>query len=237
MKILLVNEDPKVAAGIGKDLREQLHTVAIATDGSKGYRMVRGEHYDLVILDINIVNIGILEACKKIRELDQHLPIIMLCTPGGDFGKEDALNCGADEYLTKPVRFTELLEQIHKIMHRDHHENITADKTVYRLDDLELDTDRKVVTRHGRYIHLSAKEFLLLELLMKNQERVLSRALIAETVWGTTLKSKSNVVDVYISYLRSKIDKGYSKHLIHTVTGMGYIFKKETRYKLNSAHK
>jgi DNA-binding response OmpR family regulator len=237
MKILLIDDEPKVAATISRDLREQLHSVVIANDGSKGYRMVRGEHYDLIILDISVLNTGILEACKKIRELDQRLPIMMLCAPGGDYGKEDALKCGADEYLTKPVRFTELLDCMTNIMHREHNELVAPEQKVYKLDDLELDTDRKVVTRHGRYIHLSAREFLLLELLMKNQDRVLSRAFIAETVWGTPLKPKSNVVDVYINYLRTKIDKGHSKRLIHTVTGMGYIFKKEARYKLNSAHK
>ena len=237
MKILLIDDEPKVAATISRDLREQLHSVAVATDGSKGYRMVRGEHYDLIILDINIVNTGILEACRKIRELDQNLPIMMLCAPGGDYGKEDALKCGADEYLTKPVGFTELLDRMNNIMHREHSKPAVPEQTVYRLDDLELDTDRKVVTRHGRYIHLSAREFLLLELLMKNKDRVLSRAFIAESVWGISIKPKSNVVDVYINYLRTKIDRGHSKHLIHTVTGMGYIFKKESRYKLNSAHK
>ncbi|WP_342648506.1 response regulator transcription factor [Mucilaginibacter sp. CSA2-8R] len=237
MKILLIDDEPKVAAAISRDLREQLHSVAVANDGSKGYRMVRGDHYDLIILDINVLSTGILEACKKIRELDQHLPIVMLSSPGGDYGKEDALKCGADEFLTKPVKFTELLDRVNMMMHREHKEQEIPEQRVYRLDDLELDTDRKVVTRHGRYIHLSTREFLLLELLMKNQDRVLSRAFIAETVWGTSVKPKSNVVDVYINYLRTKIDKGHSKHLIHTVTGMGYIFKKETRYKLNSAHK
>lgn len=237
MKILLIDDDPGLVAAIVRDLREQLHSVAVATDGSKGYRMARSEHYDFIIFNINVLNISILEACKKIRELDQRLPVMMLCSPGGDYSKADALQCGADEYLTKPVKFTELLNCMSTIIKREHQEKDVPEKTVYRLDDLELDTDRKVVTRHGRYIHLSAREFLLLELLMKNQDRVLSRAFIAETVWGTSLKPKSNVVDVYINYLRTKIDKGHIKHLIHTVSGMGYIFKKEARYKLNSANK
>jgi len=237
MKILLIDDDPKVAASVSRDLREELHSVFIANDASKGYRMARNDHHDLVVININILSTGVLEACKKIRELDRNLPIIILCTPGGDFGKDDALQCGADEYLTKPIRFTELLDHINNLIHRVLEEPVALEKKVYKLDDLELDTDRKVVTRHGRHIHLSAREFLLLELLMKNQDRVLSRAFIAESVWATSVKPKSNVVDVYINYLRTKIDRGHSKHLIHTVTGMGYIFKKESRYKLNSAHK
>lgn len=237
MRILLIDDEPKMAAAISRDLREQLHSVAIANDGSKGYRMARNDHYDLIIFDINVLSTGVLEACKKIRELDQRLPILILCTVGGDYGKEDALQCGADEYVNKPIKFTELLGHLNNLINREYNEPAALLQKVYKLDDLELDTDRKVVTRHGRYIHLSAREFLLLEVLMRNQDRVLSRAFIAENVWGTSVKPKSNVVDVYINYLRTKIDKGHAKHLIHTVSGMGYILKKESRYKINSNHK
>jgi DNA-binding response OmpR family regulator len=222
MKILIVEDELKVAAFISKGLKEQLHQVSVAYDGNTGCKMALEQEYDLIILDVVLPHINGLEICKQIRLVKKDVPVLMLSALDTVNDRVQGLEDGADDYLTKPFHFDELLARIKALGRR---REMVMPGTVYRIDDLEMDCFRKVVTRNGKVIILSAKEFTLLEVLMSNKERVLSRIYIAEKVWGISFNRGTNLIDVYINYLRSKIDKGYSKQLIHTVIGMGYIIK------------
>jgi len=222
MNILVVEDEVKVSAFIAKGLEEQMHHVSVAYDGSIGCKMALENEYDLVILDVALPHINGLDICKTVRQVKKDIPILMLSALDSLRNKVDGLESGADDYLTKPFHFEELLARIKAISRR---RDMVLPGTVYKVDDLEMDCFRKVVTRNGKIILLSAKEFTLLEVLMANRERVLSRMHIAEKVWGISFNRGTNLIDVYINYLRVKIDKGHPKQLIHTVIGMGYIIK------------
>lgn len=222
MNILIIEDEPKVAAFISKGLQEQLHHVSVAYDGNTGCKMALEQEYDLIILDVVLPYINGLEICKQIRLVKKDVPVLMLSALDTVSDKVQGLEDGADDYLTKPFHFEELLARIKAIGRR---REMVLPGTVYRVDDLKMDCYRKVVSRKGKIILLSAKEFTLLEVLMANKERVLSRIYIAEKVWGISFNRGTNLIDVYINYLRAKIDKGHSKSLIHTVIGMGYIIK------------
>jgi len=222
MNILVVEDEVKVSAFIAKGLEEQMHHVAVAYDGNTGCKMALENEYDLIILDVALPHINGLDICKTVRHVKKDIPILMLSALDSLRNKVDGLDSGADDYLTKPFHFEELLARIKAISRR---RDMVLPGTVYKVDDLEMDCFRKVVTRNGKVILLSAKEFTLLEVLMANRDRVLSRMLIAEKVWGISFNRGTNLIDVYINYLRAKIDKGHPKQLIHTVIGMGYIIK------------
>lgn len=222
MNILLVEDEPKLAAFIKKGLSEQLHQVTQAYDGVMGRKLALEEDFDLVILDVVLPNMSGLDVCKHIRQFKKELPILMLSALGTVNDKINGLENGADDYLTKPFHFDELLARIKAL---DRRRSVTLPNTVYQIADLQMDCFRKTVTRSGNIIMLTVKEFTLLEVLMYNSNRVLSRAYIAESVWGINFNRGTNLIDVYINYLRTKIDKGYSKQLIHTVVGMGYMIR------------
>lgn len=222
MKILLIEDEPKVAGFIKKGLEEQLNIVTVAYDGSMGIKLALEQDFELVILDIILPYINGLEVCKQIRQFKKEVPILMLTALGTVNDKVQGLENGADDYMTKPFHFDELLARIKAL---DRRRSLVLPGTVYSVGDLEMDCFRKTVTRAGKMILLTAKEFTLLEVLMVNKNRVLSRVSIAESVWGISFNRGTNLIDVYINYLRSKIDKGYPHQLIHTVIGMGYIIK------------
>ena len=222
MKILLIEDEPKVAAFIKKGLEEQLNLVTVAYDGNMGVKLALEQDYELVILDIILPYINGLEVCKQIRQFKKEIPILMLTALGTVNDKVQGLENGADDYMTKPFHFDELLARIKAL---DRRRAMVLPGTVYRVGDLEMDCFRKTVTRAGKVILLTAKEFTLLEVLMVNKNRVLSRVSIAELVWGISFNRGTNLIDVYINYLRAKIDKSYAHQLIHTVIGMGYIIK------------
>lgn len=222
MNILLVEDEPKVAAFIKKGLEEQFHRVTLAYDGSMGCKMALENDFELIILDVVLPQINGFEVCRQIRQFKKELPILMLSALGTVSDKVEGLENGADDYLTKPFHFDELLARIKAL---DRRRSIVLPGTVYKVADLQIDSHRKIVTRGGKMILLTVKEFTLLEVLMYNKNRVLSRVYIAESVWGINFNRGTNLIDVYINYLRSKIDKGYSKQLIHTVIGMGYMIK------------
>jgi two-component system, OmpR family, copper resistance phosphate regulon response regulator CusR len=222
MNILLIEDEPKVAAFIKKGLTEQLHQVTQAYDGAMGRKLALEEDFDLVILDVILPNINGFDVCKQIRQFKKELPILMLSALGTVSDKINGLEGGADDYLTKPFHFDELLARIKAL---DRRRSVTMPGMVYQIADLQMDCFRKTVTRAGNIIMLTVKEFTLLEVLMYNKNRVLSRAYIAESVWGINFNRGTNLIDVYINYLRTKIDKGYSKQLIHTVVGMGYMIR------------
>ncbi|WP_158800220.1 response regulator transcription factor [Pedobacter sp. L105] len=222
MNILLIEDEPKVAAFIKKGLEEQLNSVTLAYDGNTGSKLALESDFDLVIMDVVLPEINGFDLCKQIRKFKKELPILMLSALGTVSDKVKGLENGADDYLTKPFHFDELLARIRALDRR--RSNVLPD-TIYQVADLQMDCYRKTVTRAGKDIQLTVKEFTLLEVLMFNKNRVLSRVYIAESVWGINFNRGTNLIDVYINYLRSKVDKGYSKPLIQTVIGMGYVLK------------
>jgi DNA-binding response OmpR family regulator len=189
-----------------------------------GEKLALENEYDLVILDLILPGINGLELCKHIRKFKLDLPILMLTALGTTKDKVTGLEAGADDYLVKPFHFEELLARIKALGRRRF---LISPGIVYKIADLEVDSYKKTVFRSGKAIDLTAKEFSLLELMIVNKNRVLSRSYIAEAVWGINYDRGTNLIDVYINYLRTKIDKGFEAHLIHTVIGMGYVLKAE----------
>lgn len=224
MKILLVEDEPKVASFLHQGLTEQHHTVDLAADGVLGLRLAQGGHYDLIVLDTLLPGLSGLEVCRQVRAQDTSVPILMLTALGETDDKIRGLDAGADDYLVKPFAFQELLARIRALTRR---RNELPSDPVLRLADLTLDPSRKVVQRAGQTIQLTAREFALLEYLLRNQNRVVSRVDILEHVWETSFDTGSNVIDVYINFLRKKLDKDFTPKLIHTLVGMGYVMKEE----------
>jgi two-component system, OmpR family, copper resistance phosphate regulon response regulator CusR len=224
MNILLVEDEPKVADFIKKGLKEQFYNVELAYDGLYGEKLALENEYDLAILDVILPGMSGLELCRGIRKYKANLPILMLTALGATKDKVSGLEAGADDYLVKPFHFEELLARVKALGRR---RMLMSPGIVYKIADLEVDAYKKTARRAGKEISLTAKEFALLELLIINKSRVLSRTHIAETVWGINYDRGTNLIDVYINYLRSKIDKGFSSTLIHTVIGMGYVLKEE----------
>jgi two-component system copper resistance phosphate regulon response regulator CusR len=224
MKILLIEDEPKVSGFIKKGLEEQNHTVHTAFDGLQGKALAFSEDFELVILDLNLPKINGIEVCKAIRDRNKSLPILMLTALGTIENKVEGLDSGADDYLVKPFEFAELLARVRALSRR----NFDHIKTeIYTLADLELNTASKTVSRKGIKIELTAKEFDLLEYLLKNKGKVVSRRDIAENVWDVSFDTGTNIIDVYINYLRKKIDKDFSIKLIYTLVGKGYVIKAE----------
>jgi two-component system copper resistance phosphate regulon response regulator CusR len=222
MKILIVEDEPKVASFIKKGLEENNYDAEIAYDGLSAEKLVQQKRYDLFILDIVIPGINGLDLCKKLKKLNSNIPVLMLTALGTTDNKINGFDAGANDYLVKPFEFRELLARVKVLLKKP--DPVPESENILRADDLELDLDRKVARRGNSYIDLTAKEFSLLEYFMKNSGRVLSRIDIAEKVWDIKFDFGTNVVDVYVNFLRKKIDKGFDKKLIHTRVGFGYIF-------------
>jgi DNA-binding response OmpR family regulator len=222
MKILLVEDEQKVSAFIKKGLEEQGYTVEVAYDGLMGIKLALEYEYDVVILDVILPARSGYEVCQEIRKYKLDLPILMLTALGTMQDKIKGFDLGADDYLLKPFHFEELLARIKSLIRR---RLVAPSFAMYKIADLEMDCYKKAVKRGGKDIMLTSKEFTLLEVLMANKGRVLSRAYIAEAVWGIDFNRGTNLIDVYINYLRKKIDKGAAVQLIHTIIGMGYVVK------------
>ena len=225
IKILLVEDEKKIADSLKKGLEEQGFYVMIAYDGSMGEKLFSNYDVDIVILDINLPDINGYTLSRMIRQKKQNIPILMLTALGTVEDKIEGFEAGADDYLVKPFAFKELLARIKSLLRR----TITnlPISHILRIADLEINLDSKEVTRGGNRISLTAKEFQLLEYLVRNKNKVVSRADIAGKVWDIGFDTGTNVIDVYINFLRKKIDKDYSAKLIHTQIGMGYILKEE----------
>ncbi len=222
MKILIVEDEPKVASFIKKGLEENSYEAEIAYDGISGEKLAHMYKYDLFILDVIIPGISGLDLCRKVKLLNSNVPVLMLTALGTTDDKILGFDAGADDYLVKPFEFRELLARVKVLLKKVTQSNGISNKLT--VGDLELDLDKKVARRSSTYIDLTAKEFSLLEYFMRNSGRVLSRIDIAEKVWDIRFDSGTNVVDVYVNFLRKKIDKGYDKKLIHTRVGFGYVF-------------
>lgn len=218
MKILLVEDEERLASFIRKGMSAEGYEVEIAYDGRTGLSLFRQGDYALIILDVNLPNMNGFELCRLIRSENEDVPVLMLTALDSLADKSDGFNAGADDYLAKPFEFQELLLRIRALTRRSG----TKHKQILRLADLELNLDTKTVTRAGKRIDLTTREYALMEYLMLNRGKTISRVEISERVWSLNFDSNTNVIDVYISYLRKKIDKGFATKLLHTIVGMGY---------------
>lgn len=226
MQILVVEDEQKVAAFIKNGLEEQGHTIDLAYDGYTGEMLALSKQYNLIVLDVIIPVLNGMELCKRIKTVKPDVPILMLTALGTTDDKVAGFDSGADDYLVKPFEFKELIARIKALTKRSqlkqgsHHS-----PNILKVADLELDIDKKLALRGSKVISLTAKEFSLLEYLMRNKGRVLSRPDIAEKVWDVTFDTGTNVVEVYVNILRKKIDKDFPTKLIHTRIGLGYVIQ------------
>ena len=226
MKILLVEDDPKISSFIRIGLESNNWLVEIAYDGIIGEKLSLSKKFDVIILDVVIPGISGFELCKKIRNNNILTPILMLTSLDSIDDKLTGFECGADDYLLKPFSFQELLARI-KALYRRNRESIV--NPVLKVLDLELDSMARKVTRNGQKINLTATEYKILELLLSNKGKVFDRILIAEKIWGFSFNTGTNVIDVHINSLRKKIDKDFPQKLIHTKKGFGYILSEESQ--------
>lgn len=223
-KILLVEDEQKIADALKLGLTEDGYFVEAAYDGNLGWQLFQEQNYDLVILDINLPGITGYDLCKRIRNKNAQVPVIMLTALNSLNDKIEGYDAGADDYIIKPFEFKELLMKIRVLLRRSLHQNL-ARNSILKAGNLEMNLDNKEVKRGDTKINLTAKEFQLLEYLMRNQNRVVSRSDIAINVWDIDFDTNTNVIDVYINYVRNKVDKKFDRKLIHTQVGMGYILK------------
>lgn len=220
MRILLVEDEKGVAKFIKKGLEEEFYTVEAAVDGTDGLLMATSGDYDLILLDIMLPGMNGIELCKGIRGAGIKTPILLLTAIDAVGSKVEGLESGADDYLTKPFAFSELLARIRALLRR------SADSvSELSLMDLRIDLLSRRVFRGDKEILLTPKEFSMLEFMLRNKGRVLSRTQIIENIWGYNFDPNTNIVDVHVRYLREKIDINFEKKLIHTVRGAGYVLK------------
>lgn len=223
VRILLIEDDPGITGFVKQGLGELGYVVDAARDGREGQRLARPGAYDVIILDVMLPGLSGIEVCTVLRRQGLTTPILMLTALSGTGDKVSGLEAGADDYLVKPFEFDELAARIKALLRRGQ----STPATVLRCEDLEIDLLRRQVTRAGRKIKLTAREFGLLEYLMRHPDRVLTRTSIGQHVWGMDFDYGGNVIEVYISTLRRKIDKGFDKPLIHTLIGSGYMLSSQ----------
>ncbi len=221
MRILLIEDEKKVARFISKGLIEESYAVDVAYDGEEGLFLAEVNDYDLIILDIMLPKKDGFEVLKTLRNKGFTTPVIMLTARDELESKIQGLDLGADDYMTKPFAFSELMARIRAVTRRKQEK---ADNKL-QLGDLVIDAVTRTVTRGNKPIELTNKEYALLEYFIRNPGRVLSRTMIAEHVWDYQFDPMTNVIDVYVNYLRQKIDRGFEKKLIHTIRGVGYVIR------------
>lgn len=224
ISILVIEDDARMAELINRGLMEVGFNVTLARDGIEGLEQAKSKRYDLVITDIILPELNGLEVCKQLKATDERYPVIMLTALGTTDDKVDGFDAGADDYMVKPFEMRELNARIHAVIKRNASLPVSD---VLKFADLELNRLTKMVKRSNVELSLTPKEFNLLEYMMMNSNRVLSKAEIADKVWDTKFDTGTNFIDVYISYLRKKVDKGFPCKLIHTKPGMGFILKEE----------
>jgi Response regulators consisting of a CheY-like receiver domain and a winged-helix DNA-binding domain len=223
LKILLAEDEKKIAEILRKGLTEQHFYVDVAYDGLVAQKIFHAHRFDLVILDINLPSMNGYDLCRHIRMINEKMPVIMLTAMNSIDDKIQGFEAGADDYIIKPFDFQELLVRIRALLKRIHQQ--VPSGNILKVNDLVMNLENKEVFRSGRKIALTAKEFQLLEYLVRNRNRVVSRADIALNVWDIDFDTKTNVIDVYVNFLRKKLDKEFPSKLIHTQVGMGYILK------------
>lgn len=220
---MIAEDERKIADALCQGLEENGFTAAVAYDGAIALKMFRNIPFQLVIADINLPGLNGYELCHAIRAANASVPVVMLTAMSALEDKIEGFDAGADDYIVKPFDFRELLVRIRALLKRTH--TTVATGTLLQADDLVMNLDSKQVTRKGQPIQLTAKEFQLLEYFLRNKNRVVSRADIALQVWDIDFDTRTNVIDVYVNYLRKKIDKGFDQPLIYTQVGMGYVLK------------
>lgn len=226
MQVLIVEDDIRVAELISRVMQEKSYQTTIAYDGQEALELVQTQDFGLIITDIILPKLNGVEFCKKVRIIKPHIPIIMLTALGTTNHKVEGLDAGADDYMVKPFEMKELLARVRAVLKRSKRMG-NPDSAILSYADLVLNKNTKTVKRNAKDIKLTPKEFQLLKYFLSNPDRVLSRAEIAENVWQTNFDTGTNFIDVYINYLRNKIDKNHDFKLIHTRVGMGFILHKE----------
>ena len=224
MNILIVQRDREIQKYLKKGLKELGYTVEICSDRDDAYYHIKSDNYDLAILDIDIENGNGIELCSEIREINKKIGIIFLSSENDVEKKVQSLDSGADDYLTKPFSFIELAGRIRAILRRCKG-NINKTENNLTIKNLKLDLLTREAKRGDREIELTYREFALLEYLIRNKNLVLSRTMIREKIWNMNYTANTNIVDVYMTHLRNKIDKGEEEKIIYTVRGVGYILK------------
>jgi len=226
-RILLVEDEQKIADTLKQGLTENGYAVEVAYDGKIGWRLFESLPFNLVVLDINLPGMNGYELCKAIRRQNAQVPIVMLTALSSLNDKIEGYDAGADDYIIKPFEFRELQMKIRALLKRSSNQTMPTGNLL-RAADLEMNLDSKEVKRGSIAINLTAKEFQLLEYLLRNKNRVVSRADIAINVWDIDFDTNTNVIDVYINYVRNKVDKPFGEKLIQTQVGMGYVLKENS---------
>lgn len=224
MRILVVEDEEKVSRFVARGLEAERFAVDKAADGVSGLELATLYEYDLIILDLLLPGLSGTEMLRRLREVNAHVPVLVLTARDAIGDKVENFEAGADDYLTKPFAFAELLARVKALLRR----GAVNRSNVIRVADLELDRRSQTVRRGGKRIELTAKEYSLLEYLMANAGRVLSRTMIIEHVWDQSFDSVTNIVDVYVRHLRNKVDDPFERKLIRTVRGVGYSICDET---------
>lgn len=222
--ILIIEDDERMAELIRRGLEENGYGVTLATDGAEGLSVALARRFDAVVTDILLPTKSGLEVCKALKRSDEKYPIIMLTALGTTDDKIDGFDAGADDYMVKPFEMRELTARINALIKRS---RMGHAEEILRIADLELNQRTKIVKRGGKELNLTPKEFNLLAYMMANRDRVLSKSEISEKVWDMNFGTGTNFIEVYISYLRRKVDKGYERKLIHTKSGMGFILRED----------
>lgn len=225
MKLLVVEDEIKTANTLKKGLEENGYEVLVANEGETAYELASKNRIDLIITDVVMPKLNGIDFCRKLRENNINTPVIMLTALGMTADKIKGFNSGSDDYLVKPFDFEELLARIRVQLNRRYGKGEETSELIY--GDLRINLVTKEVFRESQLITLTAKEYALLEFFIRNAGRVISKEEIAEKVWDVNFDTGTNIIEVYISYLRNKIDKDYKTKLIHTKKGMGYIFREE----------
>lgn len=223
MRLLVIEDDPTIAGFVRQGLSELGYAVEVVEDGKLGEAQAASGEYDLLILDVMLPGQSGIEVCRRLRQRGVATPILMLTALSSTGNKVEGLQSGADDYLVKPFEFEELAARIQALLRRGQ----VGEGSVLRFEDLELDLLKRRVVRSGQKIHLTSKEFALLEYFLRRPNRVLTRTNIGQQVWDMNFEYSGNVIEVYVSTLRRKIDKGFDKPLIHTVIGAGYMLSSE----------
>ncbi|WPO77677.1 response regulator transcription factor [Flavobacterium sp. KACC 22761] len=223
MKLLIVEDEPNLLSILRKGFAENNNEVSVALDGKTALEMIHNYHFDVIVLDVMLPDINGIEICRRLRASKNFVPILLLTALGTSENIVTGLNAGADDYLVKPFKFGELDARVNALHRRANQDNEKIDKII--IGDLEIDGKAKAVKRGGEQIVLTAKEFKLLYYLARNAGRIVSRDQILDNVWDINFDMNTNVVDVYINYLRKKIDKPYKIKLIHTMKGLGYVIQ------------
>lgn len=223
MKVLLIEDEIKAVQSLTKGLAENQITVDFAYDGYTGSLLAEHGEYDVIISDVIVPKMNGFDLVRNLRKKGVKTPVLLLTALGATDDKVIGLDAGADDYLTKPYEFKELLARIRALYRRG--QEVLVTRTILSFADIEMNLDTKEFTRSGKKIDLTPKEFALMEYFIRNQGRVISKTEIAEKVWDITFETSMNVIEVYINYLRNKMDKPFNRKLIHTLFGLGYILK------------